>query len=133
MRWRLILQGLLFPVAVFFVHQVSVWLTDGMYWWDQPLHALGGMAIVWLLLHVHQALMGAISRSDLPRWYAMCWLVAGAVFVGVLWEWYEYIRWQTFDPAMDLTLPDTLNDLLMDTLGAWVATLVFVPKQNARR
>ena len=132
-RLQLILQGFAFPVAVFFMHQVGIWLTDGKYWWDEPLHVFGGAAIVWLLLHVHQAVTGGAEMARLPRWYVACWLVAGAVFVGVAWEWYEFVRWMTFDPGMDLTLADTLKDLCMDTVGAWAAALAFVPKQKTRR
>ena len=130
--WKVLFQGISFPVLVFCVHQISVVLTAGEYWWDEPMHAAGGAAIVWLLLHVHQVVVGEIRDLRWPHWYVASCLIAGALAVGVVWEWYEYLRWITVDPGMDLTLVDTLKDLVMDALGALVGVVLFVRSSRSR-
>lgn len=111
------------PIAVFFIHQFSVWATRGEYWWDEIMHVAGGMAIAWMGCVALKKLftLGVIPR--LPRWFLFLTLIGFVMIAGVVWEWYEYIRWLTFDPTMDLTLPDTLKDLVMDTLGGLLIAL----------
>ncbi len=86
------------------------------------MHVAGGMAIAWMGCVALKKLfmLGALPR--LPRWFLFLALIGFVMIAGVVWEWYEYIRWLTFDPTMDLTLPDTLKDLAMDTLGGLVVT-----------
>ena len=81
------------------------------------MHVAGGMAIAWMGCVALKKLfmLGVLPR--LPRWFLFLTQMGFVMIAGVVWEWYEYIRWLTFDPTMDLTLPDALKDLAMDTLG----------------
>lgn len=122
--WTLFKRAAPAPFLVLCVHQVSVWLTAGRYSWDEPLHLAGGAAIVIALFEAQSYLASIKALPSLPRWYAAWTLFAGAMVAGAVWEWYEYIRWITFDPGMDLTLRDTIKDFAMDALGAFVAAWV---------
>jgi hypothetical protein len=87
-------------------------------WIDIPMHFLGG---VWVaLLSVYVLLHTAWGRGHLPQvaqrpfWIA----VAGALVLGLLWEWYEivfkFFNWGWFPDSYAL---DTLLDVVMDVLG----------------
>lgn len=118
------------PICVFLLHQVSIWLTNGEYWWDEPMHIAGGMAIAWMGCMFWQWLRISHRLPALPRWFKMGALLGLVCIAGVVWEWYEFIRWITIDPGMDLTLPDTLKDLLMDMIGGGLVVLFGMPRES---
>lgn len=105
------------PAFVFFLHQVSVWVTNGEYWWDEPMHVAGGMAIAWMGTRLLRVGREYRRIPVLPQWFTVVVLGGFVMTAGVIWEWYEYIRWIAYDPAMELTLADTLKDLVMDAVG----------------
>jgi hypothetical protein len=105
------------PAFVFFLHQVSVWVTNGEYWWDEPMHVAGGMAIAWMGTRLLRVGREYRRIPVLPQWFTVVVLGGFVMTAGVIWEWYEYIRWIAFDPTMELTLADTLKDLVMDAVG----------------
>lgn len=113
------------PALVWCVHQVSAWITGGEYWWDEPMHLAGGAAIAWMW---YAGLRYAQIHGYLPvmpRWFYLVTGIGSVMIAGVVWEWYEYIRWITIDPSMDLTLQDTLKDLIMDTVGGAVVGFAY--------
>ncbi len=105
------------PITVFSIHQLSVWVTNGDYWWDEIMHLAGGMAMAWMGYVALKKFYALGTLPKLPSWFLLLTLMGFVMIAGVAWEWYEYIRWMTFDPTMELTLADALKDLVMDTLG----------------
>ncbi len=88
------------------------------------MHLAGGMAIAWMGYVALKKCYTFGVLPKLPRWFLLLTLMGFVTIAGVVWEWYEYIRWIAFDPTMELTLADTLKDLLMDTVGG---VLVAIP------
>ena len=94
------------------------------------MHIAGGMAIAWMGLTALRRWQELARIPQLPRWFACVALTGFVMTVGVVWEWYEYIRWITIDPAMGLTLPDTLKDLAMDMLGGLVVARYWCRRES---
>lgn len=84
-----------------------------IWWFDIPMHILGGVwagyAVIWVL-----------QRSG---WGAtLAHVVVGAFVIGVAWELFEYTYDVAYSPFMSYPL-DTAKDLLMDVLGGMLAYL----------
>lgn len=88
---------------------------------DKYTHFLGGVFVLCgLLLY--------ITKRNRP--YSRLGLIIAVIIVGLLWEGYEYLV-QHYTGASLATLPDSLSDLLFDTLGA-IAAAFFVPSTKKR-
>jgi hypothetical protein len=93
---------------------------------DTPMHVAGGFVMAMLGIAIHRAVASAHHTAFAPMWYHFLFVVGFAMLVGVAWEFYEYVFDQTvavwFEIARaQLSLADTMKDLLMDGLGATVA------------
>jgi hypothetical protein len=99
----------------------SVWINifeDTLTGIDKLFHAIGGA-----LLAVFVAF--ALSKHIKTRWVYALAIIAFALSLGVLWEWYECL---SFALAGDLQRPllyaDTMLDLVADTIGACVVAII---------
>jgi hypothetical protein len=99
------------------------------WWWDMVLHTGSGFllgVIGWIVLFL-------LNQTDrLPagmRPGFVCFFgVTFAVFMGVLWEIFEYAV-DTFWPEVNMMsietgVSDTMHDLIVDTLGAIIVALM---------
>ena len=111
------------PIVVLSAHTISMKLTNNTYQWDELMHFFGGMAIAWTVLVAMRMTQKANVVPMLPRWFEALFVIGLLMMVGVLWERYEYVRWITISPWMDLTLADTLKDLAYDLGGAMALLL----------
>lgn len=94
------------------------------WWWDAVLHTGSGF----LLGIVGFLAMFVLNRTDrIPRGITpgfLCFFaVTFAVFLGVVWEIFEFIvdRWTSANmQSQETGVVDTMQDLIVDTLGAVV-------------
>ena len=96
------------------------------YWWfDIPLHFLGGFCVGLLSLWIARQNF----RRDFPVSSLQVLLVAlmGAIVIGSAWELFEYIAGFTFDSMGNYKL-DVIKDLTMDAFGGYIAHLFFLLK-----
>ena len=143
-------------VAVFLINLPSLYF--GLYlrwgWVDVVLHFAGGFFVAMFMADylkdrlvsgqvgqsTQQDLSARSSTYDISALIKNCLVVVGAtVFVGVVWEFAEFIanqtlvepfyRWFGIKAYFMGDLTDTVNDLLMDTLGA----LVFFSLVNRKK
>lgn len=109
------------PLMVLALHALSIRFADeGMYWWDEPMHALGGAAIA---CSIFFAMRFARQRGVLPvfpLWFEAIFSMGMVMAAGVIWEWYEWFLWVYYDPALNLTLDDALKDLAYDVMGGFL-------------
>ncbi len=100
--------------------------------YSAPYHFLGGgaMALLFLNFWEYHTSLYAFKKEPIVD----CIMVLGFVeLIGVLWEMYEFVKdtWlpviPIFNPIIhQLTLPDTISDLLFDLLGAlFIFTLYY--------
>jgi hypothetical protein len=84
------------------------------WWFDIPLHLLGGIAV---------GLFGAwvLTVRELPISFLFC--VAMALGVGVAWEIFEYASHMGGSAFMGYTV-DTIKDLVDDVLGGTMAAYI---------
>ena len=104
------------------------------YWehFDTALHALGGLAVAWFGLVIFQR-----EITHLIPWKQVVIFVSFATFIGVLWEFAEYLVGIYPDVVPWLyhwfhggDLADTLTDLSADMVGALVLTLWALEKER---
>lgn len=121
-------RAIFFLTIIFLTNIAGMYFGFYDYWWfDVILHFLGGFFIAMLMAHY---LADIKTRSKLKNYL----IIVGAVsLIGVTWEFAEYIANQTLTEPLYNNfgvrtyfigdLDDTLNDLLMDILGAlsWLA------------
>jgi len=111
--------AILYPLAFAYLLFWNLW------WYDLLLHFLGGAFVVtvarWSLASAPQSVL------RLSRLRPLLFYIAITVFIGVLWEFFEF--------AADLTYirsgywVDTYTDLIMDMLGGAFAYLLLCARR----
>ena len=117
--------------AFFFLVLIFIINIPGLYygwylkweWFDATLHFLGGFFVAMFMAeYLKDRLVptGKVKNTLI--------VIGATVFIGVVWEFSEYIanqtliepfyRWLEIRAYFMGDLPDTVNDLLMDILGA---------------
>lgn len=135
--------------GVLIVHGFGIGFSfyDRMSWFDIPMHFFGGYTIALLGLAIFGWMMkrldirpkrlssGKYEGSTLARFLLEAGFVIGFVMVvGVAWEWYELIfdqlrvAFSLHTAPAQMGLPDTMDDLLNDFLGAITAWLLWRQK-----
>lgn len=132
--------------VIFFSNFVGMYFGMYSHWWfDMSLHFLGGFFIAILMARY---LADVIETSNKPPKASLAkgggretrlkkyLIIVGAVsFIGVVWEFAEYLAAQTLiEPLYNNfgfrvyfigDLSDTINDLLMDVVGAFSWLTIF--------
>ncbi len=113
----------LFVYASLFLGELGFY--ERFWWWDMVLHTGSGFAIgflgflILLLLH----LKGKFSVS--PYLFAF-FTFSFALSLGALWEIFEFAIDVFFDTNMqrrETGVVDTMNDLILDAIGALIASV----------
>lgn len=111
--------SVLFVFATLFLGEVEEFY-DRFWWWDVMLH--GGSAIGFGLigfLVIFMMFQG--DRYAAPPWAMGLFAYCFAVAIGTLWEIFEYTMDQSLGTNMQRTgLPDTMKDLIMNTVGGFI-------------
>lgn len=109
----------LFVFATLFLGEVFDFY-NRLWWWDIMLH--GGSAVGFGLIgFVAVFMMFQGDRFAAPHlalcFFSMCF----AVFIGTLWEIFEFLMDVTFGLNMQKSgLMDTMGDLIVDVIGAFI-------------
>ncbi len=113
----------LFVIATVFMGEAFDFY-ERVWWWDIALHGSSaiGFGLVGFLFVL---MMFEGDRYAAPSW-AICFLAfALAVTVGACWEIFEYTMDSWFGLNMQKSgLDDTMGDLIVDVLGAGLASLL---------
>lgn len=113
----------LFVYATLFLGEVQQFYYD-VWWWDLMLHsgsafAFGLLGLIVLMISLEKKVIEA--KPILLSLFAFSF----ALMVGVLWEIFEFAGDQLFGLDMQKDgLIDTMWDLIVDTIGAFVAAVV---------
>ncbi|HWQ99694.1 MAG TPA: hypothetical protein VN397_02490 [Candidatus Methylomirabilis sp.] len=86
---------------------------------DFLMHFFGGVAIAWgALIIVKDAVSRKALPASLPAWMQSYIAFSTTAFIGIVWEFHEWVQDYYFHTTRQPDLSDTMNDLLMDLLGA---------------
>lgn len=96
-------------------------------WWiANALHFIGG-AYAFFFVRAVYGYMRPMHKISAPPATEIIIFVAGALILGVFWEWFEFVldRYRVLIVGKDslMTYADNIGDLITDTLGALVAAL----------
>ncbi len=118
--WLLAVSALLLGVLQTLALEYYLYWT--VWWFDILMHFLGGFWIGLIVLWFYKAFLGERARSD--HGYLVSLL--GVILVGVAWEVMELLGGLT--GGEEGYAFDTILDLIMDIVGAIVATYVVFRK-----
>jgi len=96
---------------------------ERFWWWDVAFHTGSAVAFAMIGTMALLILLKADKLTVPPFWVAV-FAFAIAVAIGAVWEIYEYGMDQIFGLNMQKSgLVDTMNDLIVDSLGAIVGAV----------
>lgn len=110
-----------FIFAGFFVGEVLYLYSR---WWpyDNLLHFLSGIVLTFGAYYLVQAYL---SQKKIPRWFKITIILSIAVTANTLWEIAEFGSDTIFGTnTQDGSLVDTMEDLVLDTLGSVAGVLL---------
>ncbi len=116
---RLALSIVFLAVVNFFATHFS-WYSL-LWWFDMPMHFLGGGAVFYLSAYVWSPALRYV-----PAWRFLYESLITALLLGLLWEALElflYIRYGT----PDFILLDSMSDVCFDIAGALLAAYLTIP------
>lgn len=102
-----------------FIFLINI-IAHKLYWYssieyfDMIMHALGGVFLLFAIVYV--------TKVDNTKVRTTLYLLFGVLFVGFLWEVFEYIVNNVL-AGQDFDIVDTLSDLVCDTLGGMLGFL----------
>ena len=101
-------------------------------WWDNMLHCISGSVLGIIgFMFVYFLNKAHIKRTKLSPFFVALFAFCFAVSIGVFWEIFEFsgdrilsLNMQKFRMPGEDGLVDTMTDLIVDTLGALIITIV---------
>jgi hypothetical protein len=114
------------PVVVQFVILLILYIGailfgwfDSLSWFDIPMHLLGGAWAGSLFLFLFRGFLQFDPAAHVTeRLKTVFFASMAGSFIGVLWEFFEFLMGPYFEGFRQSSVRDTLGDLLSDLLGA---------------
>lgn len=95
---------------------------------DIPMHLIGGFVTAWSALIFFRA-----YRRTMPFFVFAVLLIGVVSFVGIAWEWYEFIHDQLYPPILfQPSIRDTMGDLFFDIVGAVSFVMVLFVRERRK-
>ncbi len=125
----LALGGLIYFTAYYIINYFLDPYPWSAWWVANVFHTLGGAYAFFFTRAVFQYATHN-SKLEIPRWLEVSIFVAGALVLGVFWEWYELIidRYEVFVlhlPSI-MTYADNIGDLAFDALGGLISVWFYL-------
>ena len=100
------------------------------FWWDAALHALSGIILGFVGFLALVAFLSVDQIKQRPKLFAF-FAFMFALAAGSIWEIFEFVMDELFDTGMQISLSDTMWDLIVDALGAlFVSALAYSYGKN---
>lgn len=123
----------LYAILTIMMFHIVFLFTDAYFlvdWLDQPMHFAGGFAMGMLALAVHRYETVSTHTKHVSLWYHYLFVIGFTVLIAVLWEFHEYVLDHTLTvwmgwPQSQVSLRDTMSDLLLGLLGGTLAFLSY--------
>lgn len=123
--------GTIFIYAALYLGEVAGFY-DHFWWWDDLLHfssalvfGLIGFGILYVLYHQ--------NKLETNPFIIAMFAFSFALGIGTLWEIFEFGMDQVFGLSMQPSATDTMHDLILDGLGAFITSTIgyfYIKKQE---
>ncbi len=129
--YGLLAVGGLIVATTFFVGWYFGIGTWEAWWVANALHFIGG-AYAFFFVRAVFYVTRPYHKINAAPWAEIFLFVAGALILGVFWEWFEFVidRYRVLIVGKEslMTYADNIGDLIIDTLGALLAASYFFKK-----
>ncbi len=123
------LPALLFLINKFVIVPLGAY--QRWWWFDIPMHFLGGILIAYSLILVLRKLGKEIIIKD--RFFEILIIVGLFSSIAIYWEFYEYAK-RMISHGLQNSLADTLLDLLLGLVGGFItATIIKVKPVTTKK
>ncbi len=102
-------------LSVIFYLAVHFSLPDLLWWFDMPMHFLGGVCVFYF-----GAMVWLPARKYVPVWRYLYESIITAILLGVLWEALELYLYMHYG-SPNFILLDSVSDIFFDLAGALCA------------
>lgn len=129
--WKLLKIGGWLPLVVFFTHLFSSRVLNAYEIYphlDIPMHFAGGCAIAFFVSKCFQVLPRNYVKKSRVNILEILLIGSITVSVAVFWEFAEFLFDLSFGTNIQISLANTIQDLIMGLLGA-LAIIVIRSKQ----
>ena len=125
---RVIHLALIVAFIIAFLHSVAVaFYLYSFYWWfDIPLHFLGGFCAGLISLYFYSYFHQRKERT-MTSFRVLVVVIGSVMTVGFVWEFFEYFAGIASNALGNYTF-DTAKDLIMDMLGGYASYLYFIAR-----
>ncbi len=99
------------------------YLYNRLWWWDDMLHMLSGVAIGYvalLLLSIRNIRLNVRS----PRWFSLLFMGSVVLASAALWEMFEFAVDQLAGGHMQYGVTDTMMDMINSSIGGLLLTAI---------
>ncbi len=93
-------------------------------WFDNMMHFFGGF---WVAVAAMSIFYKSISAQK-ERLLQFAFVILSVLFVGLVWEVYEFGVQDLIKATGIASIPDSISDLVFDTLGGIAAFLIIIKK-----
>ncbi len=115
------LLGVLFAYASLFLGEIHDFYQI-FHWWDIALH--GSSAVIFGLIGLgSMRMMQSAQTIDATASVVALFGFTFALAIGALWEIIEFILDSVFHLSMQVSLQDTMGDLIVDCIGAFIVSV----------
>ena len=111
---------LILAVLVLHISAILLYFYVIFPWYDNMMHFLGGF---WIALAAMTFLWNFISSQKNP-WLRFIFVILCVLLMGIVWEIYEFGVQDWIKITGIASIPDSISDLVFDTLGGIVAFLI---------
>lgn len=109
---------------------------DHVWWWDIVTHFYSAALLSILAFAIMLAISRRSTSLDLPLMMVPVVVILFALMMGVVWEIFEFCVDLLWDVNMQYGLQDTVHDMVINTFGAVVASMMgyrYFVKEDGKR
>lgn len=125
--WLLVIGGAI--VAATFLAAWIFGIGTWEAWWIANILHFGGGAYAFFFVRAVFYYTKDYHKITAALWAEILLFVIGALVLGVLWEWFEFVldRYRVLIAGKEslMTYADNIGDLIIDTLGAIIAAYIY--------
>ncbi len=116
------------PIVVFAIHSImslGFHAYDVYPWIDTPMHFIGGITMSYSFVILLKSFQESEIMPTLDTYLNIFFSFTIIVTIAVFWEFLEFIAGIMFNANIQVSLPNTMKDLFLGSLGGLFVCLLF--------